>query len=89
MPAGSLRQLSVHQVQPAEVVFRDWDGPKAFRISGGQRAVPAEDRERPGWAREGCLTQGKVQFRVSVVEVEARYLENENFRMLFAIFPTF
>ena len=49
MPTVSVRQLPVHQIQPAEVVFRYWDGPKAFRISAGQRAVPAEDRKRSGW----------------------------------------
>ena len=47
--AGSLRQLSVHEVQPGGAVFGDSGGPKAFRISAGQRPVPVEDRERPGW----------------------------------------
>ena len=79
----------MHEVQPGGAVFGDSGGPKAFRISGGQRAVPAEDRERPGWAREGCLTQGKGQFRVSVVKVEARYLESELIIFYFAIFPTY
>ena len=79
----------MHEVQPNGVVFRDSSGPKAFRISGGQRAVPAEDRERPGWAREGCLTQGKVQFRVSVKDFEARYLESELIIFFLLIFPTF
>ena len=42
MPAGSLRQRSVHQVQPAGVVFRDSDGPKAFRIRRTGPAAPGK-----------------------------------------------
>ena len=49
MPAGSLRQLSVHQVQPAGVVFRASDGPKAFRIKRAEPGAPAKGGGRPGW----------------------------------------
>ena len=76
----------MHEVQPGGAVFGDSGGPKAFRISAGQRAVPAEDQDG---AREGCLTQGKVQFRVSVAKVEARYLETGIFWMLSVNFPTY
>ena len=49
MPAGSLRQRSVHQVQSAGVVFRASDGPKAFRIKRAEPGAPAKGGGRPGW----------------------------------------
>ena len=49
MPAGSLRQRSVHQVQPAGVVFRASDVPKAFRIKRAEPGAPAKGGGRPGW----------------------------------------
>ena len=39
---------SVHQVQPAGVVFRDSDGPKAFRIRRTGPAAPARATTRMG-----------------------------------------
>ena len=60
MPAGSLRQLSVHQVQPAGVVFRDSDGPKAFRIRRTGPAAPARAGDDQDGFLEGCLAQIKV-----------------------------
>ena len=91
MPAGSLRQLSVHQVQPAGVVFRDSDGPKAFRI---RRTGPAAPGKGGGRSRTTVNHIPNPWFNsssrnsVSVTFVEARYLESEIFRKFFVIFPT-
>ena len=60
MPAGSLRQLSVHQVQPAGVVFRDSDGPKAFRIRRTGPAAPGKGGGRSRTSQPLSPTHGST-----------------------------